>query len=123
MARRDFASPVKNTWLHSLALIAVAAPVIALSIGVAAEAPAGWSEPARAFALLAPGLALGWFTRRHPLLVGAAAGLLAAAWSQSAPAMLAAAMIVAVAALAGRALRFRFRPAASPGLDRPSRQA
>lgn len=113
---------MKNTWSHSLALIVVAAPSIALSIGMAAHAPDTWSEPARTFALLAPGLVLGWFTRRHPLLVGAVAGVLATAWSSSAAAMVAAAMTVAVAALAGRALRFRFKPPAPPVLDLASRQ-
>jgi hypothetical protein len=105
---------MKNTWLHSLALVAVAAPLLALSIGVAARAPGTWSEPAHTIALLAPGLVLGWFTRRHPLLVGAAAGVLAVAWWRSAPVMLAVAMTVAVAALAGRALRYRFQPVDAP---------
>jgi hypothetical protein len=113
---------MKNTWLHSLALIAVATPLLALSIGMAAHAPVAWSEPARTFALLAPALALGWFTRRHPLLVGAAAAVLATAWSQSTPAMLAAVMTVAVAALAGRALRFRFKSPAPPVPDLASGQ-
>jgi hypothetical protein len=76
------------------------------------------APPLSALAQLLPGLALGWFTPRHPLLVGAAAGLLAifvAQWLALlhfdafllAGNAVAAAMTVAVAALAGRALRRR----------------
>jgi hypothetical protein len=106
---------VRNTWLHSFALIAATAPLLALAFGLAMAAPPAWIEPARTFAMLAPGLALGWFARRHPLLVGAAAGVLAVIGLQPpliAESSLTAGMTVAVAALAGRALRFRFKPEA-----------
>ena len=77
--------------------------------------------PATAFSLLAPGLLSGWFSRRHPLLIGVAAGGIAAwlanefspisAEYYSLPGdVLASGMVVAVATLAGRALRYRFRP-------------
>lgn len=79
------------------------------------------SPPLVAFSLLAPGLFSGWFVRRHPLLVGAAAGAFAALLANSiSPTdgksfsffgdLLESAMIVAVAALAGWALRYRFKP-------------
>lgn len=79
------------------------------------------AAPLAALAQLLPGLALGWFTRRHPLLVGAAAGVVALLAAQWLPLLrlepcplvgqtIAVAMTVAVAALAGRALRRRFSP-------------
>jgi hypothetical protein len=115
---------MKNPWLHSLCVIALGT----LALGLASSALA-WAAPtlpdvvhapAHAFALLGPGLLAGWFTRRHPLLVGAAAGALyalaeIAGWTPlprptSPGDGIAIAMIVAVAALAGRALRHRLGP-------------
>jgi hypothetical protein len=119
-----------NTWLHSFLLVLLFGPVLLLADTtnmklvnavqhdlalVALVAP-----PLGTLALLVPGMVLGWFTRRHPLLVGAAAAVVA----QSLPMALAihagniamgighllsAGLVVAVAALAGRALRHRFR--------------
>jgi hypothetical protein len=113
---------MKNTWLHSAVVVALgiaalvaAAQAFAFVLGGRAESAA--YAPAQMFAWLAPGLGLGWFTRRHPLVVGAIAGVLAQALfpATSAPSpagqAIAAGMVVAVAALAGRALRFRYRPA------------
>jgi hypothetical protein len=114
---------VKNTWAHSLVLVVFAMPLIALALAMANGVPPDWLDPAHTFALLGPGLVLGWFTRRHPLLVGGAAGALALTCSRAAgpmpPALLTGAMTVAVAALAGRALRYRFRaPSIDARLDR-----
>ena len=65
---------MKNTWLHSLCVIAFGSLALGLASGtLALIGPAGLPEvvqaPAHAFALLGPGLLAGWFTRRHPLLV------------------------------------------------------
>ena len=117
-----------NTWLHSAGVVVVATPCIAaLHAGairaatlVSPGAPPAWHvEPAFALAGLAPGLVLGWFTRRHPLVVGGIAGALGvlacnafvvSMASRSALGdTLSTALLVSVAALAGRALRFRFR--------------
>jgi hypothetical protein len=83
--------------------------------------PKLFEEPIHMLERLVPGLALGWFTRRHPLVVGAITGALA---SYTIPFVLgyrlfplaqagdaiANAMVIAVAFLAGRALRYRFQP-------------
>jgi len=126
---------MKNIWLHSIVIVVLGGVLLAaakvsvspalnfLSVGFKdpAAAAAALSAPATAFALLAPALFLGWFTRRHPLLVGAAAGAIAILLAHQfasihsksfslAGDMSACAMYAAVAALAGRALRYRFRP-------------
>jgi len=126
---------MKNIWIHSIVLILLSAILVAVTKMLVAPAMNVFSElfpapdaamrhllmPATAFSLLAPGLLSGWFSRRHPLLIGAAAGGLAAwlanhflpvsAGSYSLPGdVLASGMVVAVATLAGRALRYRFRP-------------
>lgn len=111
-----------NTWLHSALVIALAIPVLLLASLLRVDPPAPMMvAPLAALSLLAPGLLLGWFTRRHPLVVGALAGAIAAGLGRAADLapeaspslagdMVHAAMVVAVAALAGRALRQRFRP-------------
>lgn len=113
---------MKNIWVHSIVIIFLAGILIAVTKILTSPIAIILSElfpdseaalrtltpPAVALALLAPGLFSGWFVRRHPLLVGAAAGALAAS-----------AMLVAVAALAGRALRYRFKP----GVGETSRTA
>ncbi len=129
---------MKNIWVHSIVVVVLGSVFIAafqmmlipavyrLSTWMpnSADAAALVAAPAVAFARLAPGLLLGWFTRRHPLLVGAAAGAFAAMLanrfmhsdlnhSVMTGDVIASAMIVAVAALAGRALRYRFTPAAA----------
>jgi hypothetical protein len=122
---------MKNTSLHSLLLIAAAAPLLMLTQAWVVSFTNSGAQIAdlAAFALpvlqmlahLLPGLLLGWFTRRHPLLVGGVAGALSvlllngtANLAELTPAaagnLLATAALVAVAALAGRALRRRFRP-------------
>ena len=126
---------MKSTWAHSAVLVVVAAialvacracvhPASHSLAGLTAQPSASLSlfgAPLVALAQLVPGLVLGWFTRRHPLLVGAAAGILGVVASQWLPLMrldpysfigqvVAVAATVAVAALAGRALRYRFRP-------------
>lgn len=126
---------MKNIWIHSIVIILLAGMLIAMTKALASPiatiladffsdpdvALKSLSPPLAVFALLAPGLLSGWFVRRHPLLVGAAAGALAAELAflispiemQSRSLLgdvLASAMVVAVAALAGRALRYRFRP-------------
>jgi hypothetical protein len=125
-----------NTWVHSLALITVGTPLLAVTrwattpfasmlADVCCEPGAAMEflfAPLLAMSLLVPGLLVGWHTRRHPLLVGAAVGAAGSAVLHVLPgefvssAMRAgdvvfAALVVAVAALAGRALRWRFRPA------------
>lgn len=119
---------LKNTWIHSIVLILIASCVLILSERLSTsliEWTAGSTSllpaPVMAFSRLAPGLLLGWFTRRHPLVLGALAGALATfvagKISGAVPdtqvllgEVIAVAMIVAVAALAGRALRYRFQP-------------
>ena len=126
---------MKNIWIHSIVLILLSAILIAVTKTLVAPAMNVLAElfpapdvamrhlfmPVTAFSLLAPGLLSGWFSRRHPLLIGAAAGGVAAwlandispmsAESYSFPGdVLASGMVVAVATLAGRALRYRFRP-------------
>lgn len=131
---------MKNTWLHSTVIAGLASILLAMAQASVVPcmhylsswfanqqtAMAMFSEPAEVFATLVPALLLGWFTRRHPLLVGAAAGmagvLLANRFSPDAAVeayhqtgdIIASAMTVAVAALAGRALRYRFRPESVP---------
>ncbi len=126
---------MKNIWLHSAVIIFLAGillatmkimvlPALNILSGLFSApdiALATLSAPAIAFSMLAPALLSGWFTRRHPLLIGAAAGAIAAlladhlspieaeSYSLAGDAS-ASAMVVAVAALAGRALRYRFRP-------------
>ena len=111
---------MKNTWLHSCFLILLAIPLLTAASALRIADPASpLAAPAMAFSLLVPGLLLGWFTRRHPLVVGALAAIATPYIAQALhliqrpPSMLGeaihSAMIVAVAALAGRALRFRFR--------------
>lgn len=124
---------MKNIWLHSIVIIFLAGIILAVtktlvspSVKMLSEffldpeaALRALSAPAIAFAMLAPGLLAGWFIRRHPLLVGAAAGAFAVLLANRISPMesysllgdvLASAMVVAVAALAGRALRYRFKP-------------
>lgn len=120
---------MKSTWLHSILLIAAAAPVLAVAQSLASQfasqAPQVVSviaaEPLIVLAKLVPGLVLGWFTRWHPLVVGGIAGALGALVASLLPAAsfesyalagnaTATGFTVAVAALAGRALRFRFQP-------------
>lgn len=129
---------MKNIWVHSIVIILLAGMLIAMTKALASPiatiladlffdpdaALRLLSQPLAVFALLAPGLFSGWFVRRHPLLVGAAAGALAAVLAFRISSVeihshslfgdvLASAMVVAVAALAGRALRYRFRPGES----------
>ena len=126
---------MKSTWLHSMliALVGALSLVLIHVFTVYAVGPTTYTttnldpwprlfeEPIQMLERLVPGLALGWFTRRHPLLVGAIAGALA---SYMIPLVLgnrlfplaqagnatAYAMVVAIAFLAGRALRYRFQP-------------
>lgn len=129
---------MKNIWLHSIVTVFLAGILIAVTKALAGPivnfisvlfpdpryALHTLSQPALVLALVAPGLISGWFVRRHPLLVGAAAGAFAALLANRispiesesfslAGDVLASAMIVAVAALAGRALRYRLKPADS----------
>ena len=126
---------MKNIWVHSIVIIFLAGILIAVTKILASpmviilselfpdsEAALRTLSPSVVmFALLAPGLFSGWFVRRHPLLVGAAAGALGVLLANSiSPTkaesfslfgeLLASAMLVAVSALAGRALRYRFKP-------------
>ena len=123
---------MKNTWLHSILLIALAVVVLSvfnlLSLSAirllsdsSGHVPSILSAPISALAVLVPGLLLGWFTRRHPLLVGASAGLLAPFLASHFESQhfgsqsiigtaIATGMYVAVAALTGRALRYRLSP-------------
>jgi hypothetical protein len=115
--------------LHSILLIAAAAPMLAVAQSLASQfssqvpqaVSAIAAEPLIILAKLVPGLVLGWFTRRHPLVVGGLAGVLAALAASFLPGAsfesyalagnaTATGFTVAVAALAGRALRFRFQP-------------
>ena len=129
---------MKNIWLHSLCVVVFGSLALALANGALAMAvaqgmPALLDAPAHALALLGPGLLAGWFTRRHPLLVGAAAGVLFAgagmagvmpmAGATSAGEVVAIGMVIAVAALAGRALRYRFRPGEAGPRPAPSATA
>ncbi|HET7844812.1 MAG TPA: hypothetical protein VFL14_11720 [Xanthomonadales bacterium] len=109
-----------NTWLHSIVVVLAASP--AVTALHAAAWRYGSFESTLILAKLLPGLVLGWFTRRHPLVVGAAAGvagLLACDLLDAIPhargpvdEIVSAGLATAVAALAGRALRFRFSPRA-----------
>lgn len=126
---------MKNIWVHSIVIIFLAGILIAVTKILASpmviilselfpdsEAALRTLSPSVVmFALLAPGLFSGWFVRRHPLLVGAAASALGVLLANSiSPTkaesfslfgeLLASAMLVAVSALAGRALRCRFKP-------------
>ncbi|MGH8109320.1 MAG: hypothetical protein ACREO1_11490 [Arenimonas sp.] len=125
---------MKNIWLHSIVVVVLGSILIAtietlllpvahrMSASNPAEALASIGPPLVAFAKLAPALVVGWYTRRHPLLVGAAAGAFSSLLVNQylhpyftgfwlAGELVASGMIVAVAALAGRALRYRFTPA------------
>lgn len=122
---------MKSTLLHSVALVVGAAAVLlacfalvhpTAHVGIAADRSDTlrlWSPPMLALSQLLPGVVLGWFTRRHPLVVGAFAGILAMLAARAlglgtldsyafAGETVAAGMTVAVAALAGRALQRRF---------------
>ena len=126
---------MKNTWLHSILLIAIGTLILVLvenitssTIQFVADRSSSpqaiislFAAPGAALAKLAPGLLLGWFTRRHPLVLGAFAGALAPLFAQQViacnpgqhllvGAVLATSFTVAVAALAGRALRYRYQP-------------
>lgn len=120
---------MKNTWLHSILVIAAAAPVLAVAQSLASQfveqAPPSVSvmaaEPLIVLAKLVTGLMLGWFTRRHPLVVGGIAGALGALIAHLLPGAsfesyalagnaMATGFTVAVAAFAGRALRYRLQP-------------
>lgn len=113
---------MKNTWLHSLILIALATLVLAFATTLRVWAANLFlAAPVTALSVLGPGLLLGWFARRHPLLVGAIAGALAPIVARGilfpnielpslAGEAAATAMTVAVASFAGRALRFRMQP-------------
>ena len=114
---------MKNIWLHSAVIVLLGSIALAVSqyLVLISESDtvglAKLSAPLQAFATLAPSLALGWFTRRHPLLVGGVASVLASFWAVvffgtdlPAAMVIASAMYAAVAALAGRALRYRFSP-------------
>ena len=127
---------MKSTWLHSVLIVLVGTlalvfvhvftvyafgPVIYTTTNLDPW-PKLFEAPVQMLERLVPGLALGWYTRRHPLVVGAVTGALA---SYTIPVVLgyrllplaqageaiAYAMVVAVAFLAGRALRYRFQPA------------
>ena len=111
---------MKNTWLHSAFIILLAVPLLTAAFALRIADPSSpFAAPSVAFSLLAPGLLLGWFTRRHPLVVGAVAAVATPYIAQALhliqrpPSLpgeaMHSAMIVAVAALAGRTLRFRFR--------------
>ena len=126
---------MKSTWLHSMLIVLVGTLALVLvhvftvyavdpTIYTATDLdpwPKLFEEPIRMLERLVPGLALGWFTRRHPLVVGAITGALASytipfvlgyrlfPMAQAGDAI-ANAMVVAVAFLAGRALRYRFQP-------------
>ncbi len=126
---------MKSTVAHSAVLVVMAAVALvafraAVHPAVHAPSPhsallASLGAPLAAFAQLLPGLALGWFTRRHPLVVGATSGVVALVSAQWVPFLrlepyplvgqtVALAMTVAVAALAGRTLRRHFSPAGAP---------
>ena len=126
-----------NEWLRATLVIACATPLLLACLTVShrfhPDDASLSSEPIRALAILLPGLVAGWFTRRHPLLVGAAIGLLAAVIAALAGAdrtplswpghAIALALYVAVAALAGRALRFRFAGSIPALTANPGRRA
>jgi hypothetical protein len=113
--------------ITAAALVGCKLLVFPISHGVSDVAPHSVSllaAPLVTLSQLLPGLALGWFTRRHPLLVGALAGILASIAAQYLTPIhfetyslvgesVALGMTVAVATLAGRALRRRFDPAAA----------
>jgi hypothetical protein len=108
-----------NEWLRAATIVVLSAPAIALALRLASP----HAEPATALAQLVPGLVLGLFARRHPLLVGGAAGALAVllaehvpgdgAWSIAPGRAIAITLTLAVAALAGRALRHRYERGAA----------
>jgi hypothetical protein len=108
---------MRNTWAHSAVVVVAGIVLVAFAVGAARWAT-GWTQSIAMFSLLAPGLSIGVFTRRHPLVVGAlcgAGGFLAVPpRDATADGTLAAALAVAVAALAGRALRRRYDPAHAP---------
>ena len=125
---------MKSTVLHSMVLIVIAAiclvftqrlavPAVDLIAKLSSSPISTTSlilEPTLILAKLIPGMLLGWFTRRHPLVVGALAGIFAqfitnTVFNQTytytlVGEVVATAMVLAVAALAGRALRYRFSP-------------
>jgi hypothetical protein len=110
---------MKNIWLHS-ALVVLLGALLLVAAAMTRASSAALPSTMTMLSLLVPGLLLGWFTRRHPLVVGALAALLAAVIAGRVlphsvgatsvlDATLAAGLVVAVAALAGRALRYRFQ--------------
>ena len=102
-----FPRTATGTWLHSTVVV-VAGAVVLVAVG-RGLAQVGDAATLRMLAVLVPALAIGLVTRRHPLLVGAGASLLASLATRLGPDdAIAAALVVAVAALAGRALRHRF---------------
>ena len=102
-----FPRTTAGTWMHSIALVAAGAGLLAIAARAVAFAPVD-APPLRTLATLLPALAIGFVSRRHPLLVGAAASLLASLLARAGTGdAVATALVVAVAALAGRALRHR----------------
>ncbi len=111
---------MKSTWHHSFVLIGIFSLILSLTYQIRSFVLLPYlTAPIAALSVLVPGLILGWFTRRHPLLVGGAAGalsvLIAALAFQANPNaqsltgdIIAIGLYAAVAALAGRALRYRF---------------
>jgi putative membrane protein (TIGR04086 family) len=111
---------MKSTWLHSIVLIAIFSLLLSASHQARYLAvPPYLSAPIAALSVLVPGLVLGWFTRRHPLLVGGTAGavsIVIIAFANPAHPrtqsltgdIIAIGLYAAVATLAGRALKYRF---------------
>ena len=126
---------MRNIWVHSAFVTAMGALALLFAQRLAWPAiellTSQLSDPGvvqsvispgvYALSKLVPGLITGWFTKRHPLLVGAAAGLIGTyAFTGTLGATIEApsraglifesALLFSVAALAGRALRHRFAP-------------
>ena len=133
---------IKNIWLHSIVLIIIGALAIALcqhlawfaltrmgsSIDFGSALLTLLKSPLLTLSILLPGLTIGWYTPRHPLVIGALCGVIAAAVPALQPVItgagdldehmflysqigwvLSVMMTVAVASFAGRALRQRLQ--------------